>query len=537
MRLHFLGAAHTVTGSCFLLETGDRKILIDCGMFQGMKRLRQLNYEDFLFVPSEIDCVLLTHAHIDHCGLIPKLCKEGFKGTVYTTNATYELAKILLPDSAYIQENDAEIQNRKGQRSGLKPIQPIYQVKDAMDSLEHFSTLDYEQEFDVFGDGVVKVIFHDAGHILGSSFIEMEVTEEKKTKLIFSGDLGQPNQPILKDAQKISGADFLIVESTYGDRVHPMVDREEVLAEVINDTMDRGGNLIIPSFAVGRTQTLLYYLYKLWKAGKIDDVPIILDSPLAIQATRIFAKNAKDFDDESLEIIAKSGRLPQMPQLRMCESSEESRALNSSEGSAVIISASGMADAGRVLHHLKHNLWRPESTVLFVGYQAEGSMGRRLLDGIKRVRILGEEIAVNAKIQMIEGFSAHADVHQMLDWLAGAMNPKPAKIFIVHGEGSAQENLKAEILEQFGIESYIPFRGDTARIYGRASQIEPSTLPTVSVEKELEDVLRTFESEYRIIRKNLLRAALKQPSLLQPLTKTIAKSWNYMKKLFEAYLH
>ncbi|MDY4697296.1 MBL fold metallo-hydrolase RNA specificity domain-containing protein [Selenomonas montiformis] len=535
MRLGFLGAAHTVTGSCYLLETKEKHYLIDCGMFQGARRVRDLNYEGFSFNPADIEGVLLTHAHVDHCGLIPKLVREGFQGSVYATKATCDLVQIMLPDSAHIQEADAEMSNRKSRRRGENPVQPIYTLKDAAAALEHFVPVPYEQEFEL-GDNL-RVVFHDAGHILGSAIIELYVTEENKTtKLVFSGDLGQPDQPIIRDPAILHGADFLVVESTYGDRLHQIYDKESALLEIINDTMDRGGNLIIPSFAVGRTQTLLYYLYKLWKAGRLDgDIPIVIDSPLAINATRVFLKNFQDFDDETIDLFKESGKITRFPQLRVCETAEESRALNSSEGSAIIMSASGMADAGRILHHLKHNLWRPESTILFVGYQAEGSLGRRLVDGIKRVRVLGEEVAVKAKIQMLDGFSAHADANQLMEWIDHFQDPKPAKVFIVHGEGQSQEALKSRIQKECGEEVYIPFRGDVVKIDGRASEIQPSNIPEVSVEMEMEEQLRFFDSEYRTLRRKAMQLVIRQPKAMEPLLKAITKGFNYMKKLFAPF--
>ena len=534
MRLRFLGAAHTVTGSCYLIETNNHKILIDCGMFQGSKRIREHNYDPFNFTPSEIDCILITHAHIDHCGLLPKLYHEGFKGTIYATKATCDLASIMLPDSAHIQQSDTETFNRKGQRCGEKPIQPLYTLDDAAACLKHFSPVPYNDKFDILES--VQAVFYDAGHIMGSAIIELNVCEGgKSTKLVFSGDLGQPKQPIIKDPTFINGADFLLIESTYGDRVHPIYDKEEALAEVINDTMDRGGNVIIPAFAVGRTQTLLYYLYRLWKSGRIDDVPIILDSPLAISATRIFMENSRDFDDEAIALLQKEGKVPQMPQLKICETAAESRALNSSESSAIILSASGMADAGRILHHLKHNLWRPESTILFAGYQADGSLGRRLVDGIKRVRVLGEEIAVQAKIQMLDGFSAHADSNQIIEWMRHITNPKPAKDFIVHGEPTSQEALKEQIQNEFGLEVYIPFRGDIAKISGRSSEIELSNMPKVSVEKEMEEILRNFDAEYRQIRRSVLQFAIRKPEMMDSIIHSFEKGWRYIKKLLSPY--
>jgi len=535
MKLTFLGAAHTVTGSCYLLESEDRKILIDCGMFQGGRRIRELNYKEFCFNPTEIDCVILTHAHIDHCGLVPRLYREGFKGNIYATKVTCELANIMLPDSAHIQEHDFDVLNRKSQRSGDNLIQPLYTIEDAQASLKYFVPKPYNEMFYV--ENNIKVQFRDAGHIIGSAIIEIYVEEnEEQTKLVFSGDLGQPDQPIIKDPTIIEGADYLLLESTYGDRLHQYHDKETTLLEAVQDTMERGGNLIIPAFAVGRTQTLLYYFYKLWKEGRMEDVPIILDSPMTIAATRVFMKNMQEFDETTIELLKKhGGGLPQMPQLRICETAAESRALNSEESSAIIISASGMADAGRILHHLKHNLWRPESTILFVGYQAEGSLGRRLLDGVKRVKVMGEDIAVKANIQMLDGFSAHADLHQILDWLQPIKEPDPARVFIVHGEPSASESLAEQIKTRFKCKTYIPFFGDSVFMTGRTHEIHESHLPEISVEKEMEDFLRTIDSTYRQQRRRLLQYVVRNPQHMEIVIRTMQKGWNYMKKLFSAF--
>ena len=534
MRLEFLGAAHVVTGSCFLIHTGDHKYLVDCGMYQGTRRLREMNYEPFPFNPAEIDAVFLTHAHIDHCGRIPRLVREGFAGNVYATRATCDLVRIMLPDSAHIQESDAEMLNRKNARRSEEPITPLYTQADVFAALEHFTPIPYQETVDL---GNVTVTFRDAGHILGSAILEIVVREGmQESKLVFSGDLGQPHQPILRDPEQIAGADFLIVESTYGDRIHRDYDKETALLEVVRDTMDRGGNVIIPSFAVGRTQTLLYYFYNLWKEGRLDDdIPIIIDSPLAIQATRVFLKNYEEFDEETIAFFGHEGMIPAFPQVRIAETAAESRALNSAEGSAIILSASGMADAGRVLHHLKHNLWRPESTVLFVGYQAEGSLGRRLVDGIKRVRVLGEEIAVKAKIEVLDGFSAHADAVQTVAWMGAVTAPRPAKVFLVHGEGQAQEALKERIQEELGLEVYAPFLGDLVTIQGRSAVLIPSNSPTVSIEAEMEDALRDFDAEYRLLRKSLIRAVIRQPKLMEPLIRALLKARTYFKKLIAPY--
>lgn len=535
MRLQFVGAAHTVTGSCYVLESQEHYYLVDCGMFQGARRIRDLNHDEFLFNPADIESVVLTHAHVDHCGLLPKLVKEGFKGTIYATKATCDLVRIMLPDSAHIQEFDAEVSERKNRRRGEEPLHPIYTMDDVSETLKHLVEVPYDTEMQLADN--IKIRFRDAGHILGSAIIETWVTEgEKTTKLVFSGDLGQPDQPIIRDPTFINGADFVLMESTYGDRIHQIYDKETALAEVVNDTMDRGGNLVIPSFAVGRTQTLLYYFYRLWKQGRIDgDIPIIIDSPLAINVTRVFLKNVNDFDEETMAAFGKSGHIPSFPQVKICETAAESRALNSSEGSSIIISASGMADAGRILHHLKHNLWRPESTVLFVGYQAEGSLGRRLVDGIKRVRVLGEEIAVKAQIQSLDGFSAHADANQLMDWLSHIQSPKPAKVFIVHGEAQSQEAIKDRIQKEYGAEVYIPFRGDVAQITGRASSIVESHIPEVSVEAEMEEFLRDYDSDYRIMRRKILNLVVRQPKSMDTVMKVMQKGRNYLRKLLAPF--
>lgn len=530
MKLQFLGAAQVVTGSCFLLEVSDKKILIDCGMFQGSKTIRSLNYRDFLFDPASIHCVLLTHAHIDHCGLIPKLCKQGFKGAIYATKASVELCQIMLPDSAHIQEYDAEIANRKGQRSGKKYVEPLYTIDDALISLSHFVPITYETDLQVTPEILIR--FKDAGHIIGSAFVEVFVTEHgETTKLLFSGDIGQPDQPIIKDPTPIYGADYIITESTYGNRLHEYYDREEKLTEIVNDTIKRGGNVIIPSFAVGRTQTMLYYLHKLWRENRIPNVPVVIDSPLAIAATRIFAQNTQEYDTESKEFLNADGTLPQMPHLMISKTSEESKALNSMEGPAIIISASGMADAGRILHHLKHNLWRHESSILFVGYQAEGSMGRRLIEGVKRVKIMGEEVGVKSKIYNLDGFSAHADQRQILDWLANVTDPKPANIFLVHGEPTAAIPLSEYITEKLATRTYIPRYGDIVEMKGREHHIEETKIVIEPAVRDLEEFLSLAEADYRQVRKRIMGIILREPNKLRDATIKLEKALKYLKKL------
>jgi len=497
MQLTFLGATMEVTGSSHLLETGGRKVLIDCGMFQGSKIVSAMNHKPFAFAVSDLDCVLLTHAHIDHSGLLPRLCKAGFKGPIYATQGTIDLCSIMLPDSAYIQEFEAENANRKGKRMGRAMVEPLYTVDDATECLKQFRPVEYETEFSI-GDGI-HVHFHDAGHILGSSMLEVHALESgTETQFLFSGDLGRPNQPILKDPSYIKTADYVIMESTYGNRDHADIDWETRLAEIINETVKRKGNIIIPAFAVGRTQVILYYLSRLFQAGRIPDVPVIIDSPLAIAATGIFRRDTQYYDKEARDILQKEAQGPlEMPQLRFSRTSEESKALNFLETPAIIISASGMADAGRILHHLKHNLWRPECSVLFVGFQAEGSLGRRLVEGSKKVRIMGEEIGVRAQIYNLDGLSAHADRDDILDWLSH-FTQKPANIFLVHGEVESAEALSRLISEKLAIPSYIPQYGDAASFKGRSWEIIPSTIvPQIEpVGKKLQEFLGELDSAW-----------------------------------------
>lgn len=535
MRLTFLGAARMVTGSSYLLEVGDEKILVDCGMFQGSKAISALNRRPFVYDPTSITAVLLSHAHIDHSGLLPKLCKSGFKGPIYSTKVTAELCRIMLPDSAHIQEFDAEIATRKGQRAGKNPVEPIYTIEDAYSCLEHFKPVAYNTEIEVSPN--ITVRFQDAGHILGSSVLEVWVRDEGKTsKFLFSGDLGQPNQPIIKDPTFVDEADYIITESTYGNRKHEHYDKEEKLAEIINDTVSRGGNIIIPSFAVGRTQMILYYLHKLLKSGKIPDIPVIIDSPLAISATDIFMHNTQDFDSEAVEMLNKEHENPlNMPQLTFTRTAQESKALNSLDRPAVIISASGMADAGRILHHLKHNLWRQESSVVFVGYQAQGSLGRRLVEGAKKVKIMGEEISVKSKIHNLEGFSAHADQDQLLSWL-GNFKSKPANVFIVHGEYDMSEPFARLIEEKLQYPTYVPQYGDAALISGREWKIiESDIIPVEPAVKQLNDYLDQLEAEYRTYRKKLENLAVTDVGKIPEVISRLGKVYSYIKKTFNDF--
>jgi len=465
MKIRFLGAAKTVTGSFFLVETEKIRFAVDCGLFQGPKSIQERNYLDFSIDPVSIDFLLLTHAHIDHIGLIPKLCKKGFRGTIYCSHATEELASILLPDSGYIQESEIERKNRKLKRSDQALLEPIYTVEDSLQCLPQFRSLNMDEIIGLAPG--IEVRLRDAGHILGSCIVEIWVEEAgEKTKLVFSGDLGNNDQPIVKDPAVIESADYLITESTYGNRTHMNVENKvERFVEIIISTMKKGGNIIIPSFAVGRTQEILYEIFKHReeygdRLTQLMEIPVYVDSPLATSATMVFRNNLDCYDEEARSYIANGSNPLDFPGLHFTKTADESKALNASEGSKIIISASGMCDAGRIKHHLKHNLWRKDSSVVFVGYQAAGTLGRRLVDGAKKVRIFGEEITVESRIEMIEGFSGHADRDGILSWIS-KFSIKPRRIFLVHGEDEAIESFAGLIEENLNIETCIPGQGES----------------------------------------------------------------------------
>lgn len=467
MNISFLGAAKTVTGSCFLVETKDTKFLVDCGMFQGKANEVLLNTEPFSFNPGDLDFMLLTHAHIDHSGRIPKLYMDGFKGTIYATKPTVQLCGIMLPDSGHIQEMENEWTNRKRQRAGQSPIKPLYTIKEATDCLSLFKGVAYDEVISVSQD--VRVRFNDAGHILGSAIVEIWIRENnQETKIVFSGDIGNKGMPILRDPSIIGDTDYLIVESTYGDRLHTLkkeTDKIEKFINIISETISKGGNVVIPSFAVGRTQELIYDLNKYMdvfddKVNQILNVPVYVDSPLATSATQIFRENLDCFDEEAKEYIANGDNPLDFPSLKFTQSPEESRKLNEKSESMIIISASGMCEAGRIKHHLKHNLWREESTILFVGYQAEGTLGRKIQDGAKKVRLFGEEIFVNARIETIDGFSGHADKDGLISWI-GSIGRKPKKIFVVHGEQGVGASFAQTITDELGLQCIVPSRGES----------------------------------------------------------------------------
>ncbi|MBM6975230.1 MBL fold metallo-hydrolase RNA specificity domain-containing protein [Intestinimonas butyriciproducens] len=452
MKLTFFGAAKAVTGSCHCLEVNGTRILIDCGLQQGRDE-RDNRVLDF--APGYIDYVIVTHAHIDHTGRIPLLVKQGFHGKIVTTRLTGQLMSIMLRDSAHIQESDAQWQNQKGRRAGRAPVEPLYTIADAENAMELVETYEYGERVELF-EGV-RLRFADAGHLLGSACLELWLTEEGVTrKIVFSGDLGNVDQPIIRDPQYIDEADYVVMESTYGDRLHePPESYTQALAQIIDETFEKGGNVIIPSFAVGRTQELLYFMREMKEEGMVKSHPdfrVCVDSPLANEATRIYSGNLHGYlDEEAIEAL-KGGALFQFPGLTLTETSEESKALNLDTSSKVIISASGMCDAGRIRHHLKHNLWRKECVVVFVGYQAEGSLGRALLEGARSVKLFGEEIAVNARIVNFKGLSSHADRDHLLAW-AKHYAPKPRHIFVVHGEASVTE-IFAQKLRDAGLSAH-----------------------------------------------------------------------------------
>ncbi|NMB20803.1 MAG: MBL fold metallo-hydrolase [Firmicutes bacterium] len=465
MQMQFLGAAETTSGACYLVRSGDKNVLVDCGLFHGPEELKQRNYGDFPFEPRDIDAVLLTHAHIDHSGLLPKLVKHGFTGPIYTTAVTCDLCSIMLPDSGYIQEAEVERKNRKRIRRGQELLTPIYTVQDAVDSMKQFKRMVYDEEVEILPG--MRVRFRDAGHILGAAIVEFWVTEDgETTKLVFSGDLGNLDQPIIQDPTAITEADILVIESTYGTRIHEdREDRMERLAEVVNSTMERGGNLLIPAFALGRTQDILYSLRVLQDQGRIPKLNIYIDSPLATKATEVFQQHARVFDYETRTMI-KEGRSPfDSPHVHYTETVEESMRLNSVSGGLVIISASGMADAGRIKHHLKHNLWRRQATVLLVGYQAQGTLGRRLQDGAEEVRIHGDMVRVAATIETISGFSAHADQGALLNWLRRFRHI--GRVFVTHGEKESCHGFAELIQRELQLPTVVPSLDENFVIQGK----------------------------------------------------------------------
>lgn len=473
MNITFLGAAKTVTGSNFLLEGAGKKIIVDCGLYQGRAKDEMENYEDFAYNVNEIDYMLLTHAHIDHSGRIPKLYIDGYRNPIIATKATCDLCSIMLPDSGHIQEMENEWKNKKRARQGKQERPPLYTAQDAIDCLELFRPVSYDEIVEL--DDNISVRFNDAGHMLGSSIIEVWVKENGETKkIVFTGDLGNNDIPLLDSPTMIDNADYLVMESTYGNRLHMRNDdKAEMFLNIVSETLDRGGNVIIPSFAVGRTQEILYELNKL-KEVKNDEeflkkydtlmqAPVYVDSPLAISATEIFKKNMDLFEEEVKEEMRKGDNPLEFPGLQFTRTADESKALNESTKPSIIISASGMCEVGRIKHHLKHNIWDPNNTILFVGYQAQGTLGSKIVSGEKKVKIFGEEISVNAQIEYIEGYSGHADQEWLLNFVYSFIT-KPKHIFLVHGEPEGQKVLKSKLEETTDISVTIPDYGESYKL-------------------------------------------------------------------------
>lgn len=473
MKITFLGATKTVTGSNFLLEAAGKKIIIDCGLYQGKALEERENYEDFDYNVQDIDFMLLTHAHIDHSGKIPKLYNDGYRNPIYATKATCDLCSIMLPDSGHIQEMENEWKNRKRMRSGKPALPPLYTAEDATKCLEIFKPVNYDEIIEL--DPNINVRFNDAGHMLGSSIIEVWVKEEGETKkIVFTGDLGNNDIPLLGAPTMMENADFLVMESTYGGRLHMRNDdKAEIFLNIVAETLEKGGNVVIPSFAVGRTQEILYEINKLKenrndeefmkKYEKLMKAPVYVDSPLAISATEVFRENTDLFDDDVKQRIESGDNPLEFPGLQFTRTADESRALNEITTPSIIISASGMCEVGRIKHHLKHNLWNPKNTILFVGYQAPGTLGAKIVSGAKKVTIFGEEVAVNARIEYIEGYSGHADQEWLLNFIYSFIN-KPKHIFLIHGEPEGQRILKGKILENTNIPVTIPDYGETYKL-------------------------------------------------------------------------
>lgn len=461
MKITFIGAAHEVTGSCTLVEVAGKKFLVDCGMEQGpdMYENRELTV-----APADIDFVFLTHAHIDHSGKLPLLVKNGFHGKIYSTDATRRLCSVMLSDSAHIQMSEAEWKNRRAVRSGGAAYEPLYTQKDVDSTMALFESFGYGMEFFI-ANGIVASFF-DSGHLLGSASIKFHLTEGKREcTAIFSGDIGNSERPLLRDPQTPDEADVVIIESTYGDRIHDKKrpDYEQKLVRLIDETFEKGGNLVIPSFAVGRTQELLYMLRNIKELKAVNyDFPVYLDSPLAIEATKIYASPDMQeyYDDETLALLSKDINPITFEGLHLSVTTEDSKAINSDPAPKIIIASSGMCEAGRIRHHLKYNLWRPECTVLFIGYQVEGTLGRRLLDGEKFVNLFGEDVKVAAKIDRLDGISAHADKDGLLAWL-GAMEKRPRRVYVNHGDDTACEVLSKAINAKLLINSLAPYSGGT----------------------------------------------------------------------------
>jgi metallo-beta-lactamase family protein len=517
LKVEFLGGVRTVTGSATLLEKGSLRWLVDCGMFQGGKELEERNRNVQSYRANDLSFILLTHAHIDHSGLIPKLVKEGFRGKVICTKATHDLCEVMLKDSGHIQEIETEWQNRKNKRSGKNEATPLYTVEDAERSLQYFQTVGYGEILSL-GDGL-KVRFQDAGHILGSAMIELWVEEEKgEKKLVFSGDLGSRGQPIVRDPFPVGEGDALWLESTYGNRLHK--SREETVEEflkIVREAIREQAKVVIPAFAIERTQDIIYTIGQLIRKGLIPSLPVYIDSPLAISATEIFKKNSDCFDQETKALLLGGEDPLELPEILYTQSTEESKAINEDSRPGIIISASGMCDSGRIQHHLKHHLWREASHIVFIGYQAEGTIGRRIVDGAKTVRLFGEEIAVRAHIHTLGGFSAHADQKGLLEWLSHLKNPQ-LEVFINHGEEKISMELSKIIRQQFHFNTTVPQWREERWLFAPEKEVTPEeeAKEVKPSEETLSDLFRHLDRSYKRLRRKLKRGKSKGKEFQDP---------------------
>lgn len=502
-RVTCLGAVESVTGSCFLLEGGKKKFLVDCGLFQGGKTTEEKNWKDWDFDPAGIDALFLTHAHIDHSGRIPKLVRDGFRGEIITSQPTVELCRIMLLDSAHVQEMEAQWQSKRRARRGKRGVEPLYTMADAEESLKYFRPVERDQMIRM--DSTVGARLRTAGHILGASIVEFFLRDgDGEIKVVFSGDLGRKNQLIVKDPFEIADADYLFIESTYGNRLHRnLEDSKKEFLEAIRYAVSNGEKVIIPVFAVERTQEILYVLGEFFRRGEIPEIPVYLDSPLAIKATEIFRNNKRHYDKAATAIVEEGFDPFSMPTLHPTPTTAESMAINEQKGSAIILSANGMCTAGRIKHHLKHNLWRPGASVVIVGFQAQGTTGRKIVEGEKKVNIFGESISVRAKVFTIGGFSAHADREELLQWL-GTFSPSMPRVFVVHGEPTASEAFAQAAKERFSMDVHIPVFRETLELAprARAERVEPAAPP----EDVRGEALETLAGMERVLAK--LRAGV-----------------------------
>ena len=533
MKITFIGATHEVTGSCYYLEAAGKKFLVDCGMEQGPDYYEN---RDIPGNPADIDFVLLTHAHMDHSGNLPAIYAKGFQGPVYATDATCNLCDIMLRDSAHIQMFEAEWRNRKARRSGAELYEPLYTMEDAVNALQYFVPCDYDQKIELC-EGV-WVRFTDVGHLLGSASIEIWMCEDNvEKKIVFSGDVGNINQPIIKDPKTVREADYVVIESTYGNRLHgdEIPDYVGEFTRILRETFAKGGNVVIPSFAVGRTQELLYFIREIKEKKLLSDFPdfeVYVDSPLAIEATNVFQKNTKGcFDEDALKLVQQGINPLVFPGLKLSTTSDDSRLINYDSKPKVIISASGMCEAGRIRHHLKHNLWRKECTILFVGYQAVGTLGRKLIEGVPSVKLFGETIEVCAKIETLKGISGHADMKGLLSWLGG-FETKLSHVFVVHGEDTVTDEFAKTIEEQFGCRAFAPYSGGCVDLVTNEVLTAGARVPKKAKEKPM--AARAATAFQRVVSagKHLMEVIFKNEGLSN---KDLAKFESQIQNLAEKW--